>query len=297
MTTLLMQGMRRSGTTIVYDLLSRDPRWNMYYEPLSKGRPGAKGGGSGLQANDLMDKVRDFRQQFCAKNGLPVDDEAFNQGAPSQPANEVTSSMPGFVVDYLQAMIQHQPPTAIKFTRMYCRVGILAQIAPDALFAVLLRDPKAVVCSYMFGKSRVRAHLFPDADAFFTRRSQLNAWNSRRIAEAAASLTGADIGDLTDVERILWLWTFKVGRTLAGAKQYFADQHVLLRHEALCDDPGSVMTNLYSRLAMPIDQGVIDFAVQHVRPNSVPDFCDDPRWQQALQRVGAIELMQQAGYL
>ena len=35
---VFVQGMRRTGTTIVYDLLSVDPGFDVYYEPLAAGK-------------------------------------------------------------------------------------------------------------------------------------------------------------------------------------------------------------------------------------------------------------------
>ena len=35
---VFMQGMRRSGTTIVYDILCQDKNLDLYYEPFAAGR-------------------------------------------------------------------------------------------------------------------------------------------------------------------------------------------------------------------------------------------------------------------
>ena len=63
---LFMQGMRRSGTTIIFDILSQDERLDLYYEPFSEGKVGSLGGGSGLQPVDLMEKIRDVRSRIAA---------------------------------------------------------------------------------------------------------------------------------------------------------------------------------------------------------------------------------------
>ncbi len=41
---IFIQGMRRSGTTILYDLFSADPSLTCFYEPLAAGRPSIGGG-------------------------------------------------------------------------------------------------------------------------------------------------------------------------------------------------------------------------------------------------------------
>ena len=82
---LFMQGMRRSGTTIGFDVLSQDPRLDLWYEPFSQGREGALGGGSGIQQVDLMEKIRAFRRDFCAGWKTPLEPDALNWGAPRSP--------------------------------------------------------------------------------------------------------------------------------------------------------------------------------------------------------------------
>ena len=52
-----MQGMRRSATTVVYDLLSQDDRLDLYYEPYSVHGKVELGGGSGMQEIDHMAKI------------------------------------------------------------------------------------------------------------------------------------------------------------------------------------------------------------------------------------------------
>ena len=75
---LFIQGMRRSGTTIVFDILSQDRQLDLYYEPFSLGRKGALGGGSGIQKIDLMEKIRLSREHFIYKNDLPLSGMDFN---------------------------------------------------------------------------------------------------------------------------------------------------------------------------------------------------------------------------
>ena len=57
---VFVQGMRRSGTTILYDLLYEDPLLTCFYEPLASARP-AVGGGSGVRDLDLSRRPKHLR--------------------------------------------------------------------------------------------------------------------------------------------------------------------------------------------------------------------------------------------
>ncbi len=63
---LFAQGMRRSGTTITFDILFNDKDLDCYYEPLALAKRDAKGGGSGATDIDYFEKVRQTREA-CTK--------------------------------------------------------------------------------------------------------------------------------------------------------------------------------------------------------------------------------------
>ena len=84
---VFMQGMRRSGTTIVYDILCQDREFVNYYEPFAAAREGALGGGSGVQPVDLFSRIRTIRAEFRQLHP-GITDEMLNYGAPTKPALE-----------------------------------------------------------------------------------------------------------------------------------------------------------------------------------------------------------------
>ena len=49
--TILIQGMRRSGTTILYDAMLEDPQLKCFYEPFREDTE-TPGGGSGARESD-----------------------------------------------------------------------------------------------------------------------------------------------------------------------------------------------------------------------------------------------------
>ena len=82
---VFLQGMRRSGTTIWFDLLCRDPRYDAWYEPFGPAKRDRLGGGSGVQDVNFGARTRALRRRFCAESagsGERLDPAFFNYGAP-----------------------------------------------------------------------------------------------------------------------------------------------------------------------------------------------------------------------
>ena len=289
---LIMQGMRRSGTTIVYDVLSQDPAFDAcYYEPFSKGKVGALGGGSGVQPRDLMNGVRKKREQIIASSAEPLVDDDFNLGAPLAPEKEIAPQLPGFALEYLKTLRGNQNGSLIKFTRAYNKLPAIAPCFPGSVFVMLLRDPRAVVSSYLFGKGRIRAQRYPDADHYFAQKSEMNPWNARKIAFAAARQQGVSLAALTDVELIVWLWAYKVGRTLLAAHQVYAERFLVLWHDQFCQNPVATLQPVYQCLGRPAPDVVQQFAEQHVRAPKDPDFADDARWSTVYDNTGCADIL------
>ena len=176
---LFMQGMRRSGTTIVFDILSQDKRFDMYDEPFSMGHKGALGGGSGIQQFDLMEKIRTLRKSFIESRGQEsFSDGDFNCGAPTNPLLELETELPAHCYQYLEYMIEQNEHTVAKFTRMYRKVSSLKELDPHGKFILLVRHPQEVVSSYMYGRDQRRLEKFPDREKFFNTCDAMNPWKN-----------------------------------------------------------------------------------------------------------------------
>ena len=187
---ILIQGMRRSGTTILYDLISADPLLRCFYEPLAAGRP-AIGGGSGLRDVDLFADVRDAREAFAALHVELEDTSLLNYGAPRDWRLEFERSLPPIVREYLRFLLAQHQAVAMKFTRMSCKIPVLAEIAPQAKLIHLVRDPRAVAVSYLFGKHHRRREQMQDPDAFFETTSAWTQWSSFDFSEHLRCRDGA----------------------------------------------------------------------------------------------------------
>lgn len=297
---LFMQGMRRSGTTISFDVLSQDPRLDLWYEPFSQGREGALGGGSGLQQVDLMDKIRRFRAEFVAKwseERGPLGEDALNYGAPRDADLELDEVLPDYCRAYLKQMMARAEHSVFKFTRMYRKVAALHAIAPDARFVLLLRHPREVVCSYMYGKDQKRAGKLADRDAFFGLNDDANPWNSRRFFEGIVrQAQRKDLERAPNFERYLLIWKYTFEHAHADAKRTFGDAAMILRHEDLLADPRGTIAKLYRHAGLDAPVAALDWAAANVRRSEKQTFEGDPRWTQAYARLGMQDALAAAGY-
>ena len=187
---IFIQGMRRSGTTILYDLISADPLLRCFYEPLAAGRP-AIGGGSGLRDIDLFADVRDAREEFAALHPELEDTSLLNYGAPRDWRLEFERDLPPIVREYLRFLLAQHQAVAMKFTRMSCKIPVLAEIAPQAKLIHVVRDPRAVAVSYLFGKHHHQHKQMQDPDAFFETTSAWTQWSSFDFSERLRCHDGA----------------------------------------------------------------------------------------------------------
>ncbi len=104
--TILIQGMRRSGTTILYDALLEDPELHCFYEPLRENTE-TPGGGSDARASDPFAETKALREAYAAANNPELPIEEFNWGGPRDGALEIGPELPdhctGFLADLLSA--------------------------------------------------------------------------------------------------------------------------------------------------------------------------------------------------
>jgi hypothetical protein len=91
--TILIQGMRRSGTTILYDALLEDPALTCFYEPFREDTE-TPGGGSGARASDPFAVTRELRARFAAERYPELGIEEFNWGGPRRPELELGPELP-----------------------------------------------------------------------------------------------------------------------------------------------------------------------------------------------------------
>jgi hypothetical protein len=294
--TLILQGMRRSGTTIVYDALAQDPTLALWYEPLAAAVKPAVGGGSGAREVDPFEGLREAREEFLAARGL-ADPTPLNLGGPRDAALEFEREFPPLVADYLRFLLDRPGPVAAKFTRIYAKVPAVARMFPAAGFVHLVRDPRAVAASYLFGKGRKHEPQAGPPEVFFGRRSDRTAWSSHPISEHVRREYRSEcLPEPTDLERVLLVWRFTYERVKLDAAAAYGKRAITLRHEDFCADPAGELTRLYALDGRQPPAEVLAWAQAHVRPPGPIHAAGDPRWREALDRMKMVGLVEEAGY-
>jgi Sulfotransferase family len=290
---LFIQGMRRSGTTILYDALREDPGLRCFYEPLRE-QDETPGGGSGARDEDAFAETRALREAFRDERypGIAIDE--FNWGGPRDPALELESELPAHCREWLASLLELGDSVAIKETRLAHKAAELAGLDSDAAFVHMVRDPRAVASSIVLGRGRRQLERLRDADGFFSDRKPRKLWSSRGISEALPATAAMD--DPTNVERVLMVWGDNFEAARAGGTEHFGERYLLLRNEDLRSDPARTLGRLYSLLGREGPGEVVEWAAAHVRAPENPFAAGDPRWFEAIERTGVAAATAAAGY-
>ncbi len=292
-----MQGMRRSGTTIIFDLLWQDSSLDCYYEPLAKAEKHAKGGGSGMTGTDYFEKVRAVRHSYMEKDPSVKDFKTLNYGAPKDASLEFDTNPPAYVAGFVRHMTEQAPVTMIKFTRMYNKVHVLHELDPEARFVQIVRDPRAMAASYLFGKGQKHKGKFTPEDKFFGKRSNYTAWSSFPFSEHLLSTEEfSHVKDPLDFMRVLIVWQHTFKNTYHAAKKLYGDRFFLLRHEDLLNSPRETIEKLYAHMERGVPEELMEWAEKNLRKPSPPYMHDDDRWLHAFREIGMLEEIELAGY-
>ena len=298
---LLIQGMRRSGTTILYDALVDDPEVRCFYEPLREEKE-TVGGGSGAREVDAFAETSALREEFRRGRYPQLPIEEFNWGGPREPPLELEPELPEHCLELLRHLLDlgtegGSPDTLIKETRLYCKLGAVAELDPDAAVVHVVRDPRAVAASIVLGRGRRRERKLSTPDLFFADRKPRKLWSSRAISERLLERSGyPGIDDPSNVERVLLTWRLTFESARIDGQRLFGDRYLMLRNEELRSDPGGAIERAYELLGRPVPNDVAAWAERNVKPPQEVYAGEDPRWRQSLERLGMMDAVEEAGY-
>jgi hypothetical protein len=293
---LFVVGLRRSGTTILYDALREDPDLRCYYEPLREDDE-TIGGGSGARDEDVFASTREARERFRAECYPELHTELFNWGGPRDPGVELEPGLPDHVRELLAHLLESAPDVAIKETRLHHKLAAIAELAPDAAVVHMIRDPRAVSVSMLLGRRR-RTDLYTDADTFFTARTGRRLWSSRQISErlvAEGELSDLP-ADLPDFLRPLILWKSAFAATDADGRRRFGDRYAIVRLEDLRADPQVQLTRIYALAGRPVAARVTRWIANNIDRKARVRYAEDPRWAKAAALLGMEPELEAAGY-
>jgi hypothetical protein len=294
--TILIAGMRRSGTTILYDALLEDAQLKCFYEPFREDTE-TPGGGSGARESDPFAETRELRARFAAEHYPDLPIEEFNWGGPRKPKLEVGPELPEHCSKFVEHLLDRPEEVMIKFTRISDKLETIARLAPDAAFVHVVRDPRAVAVSMMGGKGRKRMADYDTPEAFFGEREKRKLWSSRELSQELLKRPEyAHIRRPSNVMRILLVWKHTFENTYADGRRLFGDRYVLLRNEELRGDPIGAISHVYRAAGRPTPPEVAAWAREAVRPAEVPYAANDPRWTEAFATLGMRDALANAGY-
>jgi hypothetical protein len=293
---LFVVGLRRSGTTILYDALSEDPDFRCFYEPLRE-QAETVGGGSGARDTDAFAETRELRERFQAAQHPDMPIDLFNWGGPRAPEVELDGALPAHVSELLAHLLDQAPNVAIKETRLHHKLGAVAELDPDAAVVHLVRDPRAVCASMLLGRRR-RVDLYPDADTFFTARTGRRLWSSRPISEELIRRR-ASLGlpaDIPDFLRPLLVWKSALETADGDGRRRFGDRYALVRLEDLRAEPEATLERIYSVTGRVAPERVVEWARGNIRRRAKIRHADDARWAQAIRMLELEPALERAGY-
>jgi len=292
---ILVQGMRRSGTTILYDALLEDPELHCFYEPLREDTD-TPGGGSGARASDPFAETRALRLAYRDEHWPDLDIGEFNLGGPGNPAAEIGPDLPPHCAGLLQTLLDRDEPVLIKETRLYDKLGAVRGLAgDDSILVHVVRDPRAVAVSMMRGRGR--SHAYATADEFFAEREKRKLWSSRALSRILLQRPEyARVRRPANFERILLVWKHTFESTRRDGLALFGDRYVLLRNEELRADPVAAIARVYEAAGRSTPPAVADWARDKVKEPEVPFAADDPRWIDAFAELGLGPALRDAGY-
>ncbi len=295
--SILIQGMRRSGTTILYDALLEDPELRCFYEPWREDTE-TPGGGSDARESDPFTETRELRRKFRDEHHPDLDLDDFNLGGPRNPRLELGPDVPDHCAGFLRTLLAGDQPTMIKETRFYDKLETIRAIAPDGSVLVhVVRDPRAVAASMMMGRGRKRADSYATADAFFAERERRKLWSSRELSQILLKRPEyAHLRRPANFMRILLVWKHTFESTWREGRLLFGDHYVLLRNEELRADPVAAIAKVYRATGRPTPPAVAQWARGKVKPPEVPYAATDPRWGEGFAALGMREVLEDAGY-
>lgn len=280
--TIFIQGLRRSGTTILYDILSEDSNHSCFYEPLSLGKASV-GGGSGAKKYNVMTSLSKARSRAGYKGG-GRGEPRLNHGAPTNYRLEVgRRRLPGDVSKYLSEIVS--AGDVLKFTRATFLSDELYSMDPSGVYIHIKKDPRRFVASHMC-VANYGSRVCLDPELFFRKKSGFDYWSQERIVNLYIKKKKPEYLNKPAYFKLLYLWSEFGKITEADASKLFKDKYVKISTEDLYFNQKQTIKKIYNKAEISVPNNVIKWAKENVRkPRSIL-FENDKRWNSAFAEIG-----------
>ncbi len=281
---LIILGLRRSGTTIFWQMFRQDPRLTNYdepFNPLLYRIPSPESGKNPQEFVALFERdPRRFWELYA-----PI---AF------------TEELRDGLTDRQRAWLRHVGESGehvtMDVTRCHYKIEALKEIAPDAALVHLYRPAPSHASSHMLPSDaglRAKAKKSMRRRGFWTRSGDFDSWSFERIVGtdprsafghrlADAGLDPGAVYRLPAVGKLLAYWKIHRDRIEADGPKHFGPRYVSVEFDAFCREPQAVFDRVYA--AMGLERPEMRFDAVH--PPNGPYQADDPRWGELLAAVG-----------
>lgn len=247
--SVLISGLRRSGTTILWRILKQDKRFDSFNEPFHP------------EITRHITQRHEAYADYCPeligyqkKNGGCID--LCDEGV-----SELTDSS----ISYLRWLTSKSKSANINFVRTVFKTEALCKEFPDALHIFIYRRPSGFVSSHLkplYRNSGTVIRVFRELEnsrKFWSRKTGYNAFQYEDLLEMCAAgivtselrLMGID-SELEDVPayvKMLALWR-KAYRHVIHCQQDLGLNIMFVNLEEFIKNPNRIMNILYERLGL-----------------------------------------------
>lgn len=295
---IIIVGMRRSGTTILYDCLYNDKRFDSYYEPFT-GNKNDSGGGSGVRKISYQNKLRNIRQAFLNVNNIDNDLSIFNYGPSRDFRLELLKNIPELHRNYLKYIVSQNKNTLLKFVRLYNKIETLHQFIPNAKIIHILKDPRRMTMSHLLGSEKLKNEgrikktikYFINKKKrffFFKQKSKFDKWAFEKIINEIINkkLKYKKYKNSYSYEKLMLLWKIYNDNLEYEGKKYYKNNYLRIKHEELCIYPKKVLNKIYSFVELSPNESVIKWAIKNIRTPKKIFRVKSNHWQNSEEKIG-----------
>ncbi|MBI1338492.1 MAG: hypothetical protein GC164_16235 [Phycisphaera sp.] len=288
-------GLRRSGTTIFWEMFRQDARFVCYDEPY----------------NPMLDELPEEHDKMVRAEFITLynrDPEDFKRRfAPIPVEEEMHGGMTQAQKDYLKHLIGTAEHTVMDFTRVHFKLRDLHEIDPGAVLVHLYRRPQSSATSHLLpsgGKTlRRKISTWMRLRTFWTRYRWYNNYSfenmidncSRGRFDELVRQTGLDVAKvraMPAIGKLLVWWRVAYETAEKDGRSLYGDRFVSLSFEEFCQQPEKVLRNIY-------DKAGIEFKgmdLRKVHPAKPPHEADNRKWAYWLEQTGLSQWHRDGGH-